>query len=135
MIKSIDYIGIVVRSTENAIAMFHDLFGFELSETLVASEQGFRSTPMIKGMAAVELIEPITSDGPIARFLEKRGEGLHHISLRVDDIDQEVRTLKTKGVQLIGEKPEQVTKTAKSIFIHPRSAGGILIELVQRNDV
>lgn len=135
MIKNIDHIGIVVRSTESAVTIFRDLFGFEVLESLVAAEQGFKSTLISKGMAKVELIEPITSDGPIARFLEKRGEGLHHISLLVDDVEQAVSSLRAKGVQLIGEEPEQVTETAKSIFIHPRSASGILFELVQRSDV
>jgi lactoylglutathione lyase/methylmalonyl-CoA/ethylmalonyl-CoA epimerase len=135
MIKNIDHIGIVVENTENTFGLFHSLFGFEVLESLVASEQGFKSTLISKGMTTIELIEPVTPDGPIARFLQKRGEGVHHISLLVDDMEQAVSSLRAKGVQMIGEKPEQVTKTAKSIFIHPRSTGGILFELVQRSDV
>jgi methylmalonyl-CoA epimerase len=135
MIKNIDHSGIVVKNTENTFGLFHSLFGFEVLESLVVSEQGFKSTLISKEMTIIELIEPITSDGPIARFLEKRGEGLHHISLQVDDVEQAISSLRAKGVQLIGEEPEQVTKTTKSIFIHPRSTSGILFELVQRSDV
>lgn len=132
MILRIDHIGVVVRRTEEAIAVLSNLFGFEASKPSNALEKGFTSTFISKGVVRIELIEPTASEGIIARFLEKRGEGLHHISFEVDDIDQETRSLKAKGAELLSEKPRQVTETARSVFIHPHSGKGVLIELVQR---
>lgn len=80
-----------------------------------------------------ELIEPVGPQGTIQKFVEKRGEGLHHISIQVSDIDEEVKRLQAIGVQFSSEKPMQVTDTTKVIFIHPRSIGGLLIELIQRS--
>ena len=133
MIKTIDHIGLIVRNTEEASKIFSNLFGFNVLESLEAPEQGFKSTFLTKEKANIELIEPIGSEGAIAEFLEKRGEGLHHISFQVDDIDQEARILKTKGALLLSEEPAQVTETSRSIFVHPHSAKGILIELVNRS--
>jgi methylmalonyl-CoA epimerase len=132
MIKMVDHVGFVVRNTEETVKIFSNLFGFSVLETLEAPEQGFRSTLISREMASIELIEPLSSEGAMARFLEKRGEGLHHISFRVDDIDQEVRALKAEGAQLLGDEPAQVTDTSRSIFIHPKSTAGVLIELVHR---
>jgi methylmalonyl-CoA/ethylmalonyl-CoA epimerase len=132
MIKMIDHIGFVVKNTEETVKILSNLLGFSVLETTEVPEQGFRSTLISKEKATIELIEPISSEGAIARFLEKRGEGFHHISFQVDNIDHEVKALRAEGAQLVSEEPEQVTKTARSIFIHPKSTAGILIELVNR---
>lgn len=132
MIKTLDHIGFVVRNTAETLKIFSSLFGFRVLELHEMTEQGFKSTLISKERATIEFIEPISSEGAIARFLEKKGEGLHHISFQVDNIDQQVRALKAEGVQFASEKPEQVTETSRSIFIHPKSTGGILIELIQR---
>ena len=79
------------------------------------------------------MLEPIGSEGGIAKFLETRGGGLHHISLQVDDIDKEIEQLKAKGVKLLGDKPAQPSEDSRVIFIHPSSVGGILIELMERS--
>ena len=78
------------------------------------------------------MIEPISSEGTIARVLEKRGGGLHHVSLEVDNIDEEIKSLRTKGAQLLSEKPIEATKEARVIFVHPNSTEGTLIELIER---
>lgn len=133
MIKAIDHIGFVVKSTEETTKIFSNTLGFSVLESIDVPEQGFKSTSISKEGATIELIEPTNPEGAIANFLEKKGEGLHHISLQVDDIEQQVAALKTEGVQFVSEKPMQVTDNAKSIFIHPKSTGGILTELVQRS--
>lgn len=132
MIKKINHVAIVGKSNEEMASLFTELFGFKVTEKLEAPEQGFKSTVISKEDATIELIEPIGPEGGIAKFLEKRGSGLHHVSLQVDDIDKEVELLKAKGVKLIGEKPQQPTEGSKVIFIHPSSTGGILIELTER---
>lgn len=132
MIKKIDHIGIVVRNTEELTAVLSNLFGFEVSESLAFPEEGFKSTLISKEETTIELIEPIGSKGIIQRFIEKRGWGLHHVSLRVDNLEQEMKSLKAKGVQLLNEKPQQITERSKIIFIHPSSIKGILVELIHR---
>jgi len=133
MIKKINHFAIVGKSNEEMESLFANLFGFEVAEKLEVPEQGFKSTLISKEDATIELIEPIGSEGGIARFLEKRGGGLHHVSLQVDDIDKEVEQLKAKGVKLLGEKPMQPSEGSRIIFIHPSSTGGILIELMERS--
>lgn len=133
MIKKINHVAIVGKSNEEMASLFTALFGFKVTEKLEAPEQGFKSTLISKEDATVELIEPIGSEGGIAKFLEKRGSGLHHVSFQVDDIDKEVELLKAKDVKLIGEKPQQPAEGIKVIFIHPGSTGGVLIELIERS--
>lgn len=133
MIKKINHVAMVGKSNEEMVSLFTTLFGFKVVETNEVPEEGFKSTMISKEDAAFELIEPIGSEGGIAKFLEKRGGGLHHVSLQVDDIDKEVAQLKAKGVKLIGEKPQQPSEGSKVIFIHPSSTGGILIELIEKS--
>jgi len=132
MIKKIDHIGIVVKNTEELVELFSRLFGFRVTESLTFPEQGFKSTLISQEGATIELIEPIGPTGIIQRFMEKRGPGLHHISLQVDNLEQEMKVLKAKGAQLLGEEPQQITESSKVIFAHPSSAGGILVELIYR---
>jgi len=132
MIKKIDHIGIVVKSTEEPVEVLSRLFGFRVTESLTFPEQGFKSTLISQEGATIELIEPIGPTGIIQRFMEKRGEGLHHISLQVDNLEQAMKMLKAKGVQLLSEEPQQITESSKVVFAHPSSVGGILIELVYR---
>ena len=133
MIKKINHFAIVGKSNQEMGSLFANLFGFEVTEQLEVPEQGFKSTLISKGDATIELLEPIGSEGGIAKFLETRGGGLHHISLQVDDIDKEIEQLKAKGVKLLGDKPAQPSEDSRVIFIHPSSVGGILIELMERS--
>ena len=132
MIKKIDHIGIVVKNTEELVEVLSRLFGFRVTESLTSPEQGFKSTFISQEGVTLELIEPIGPAGIIQRFIEKRGGGLHHISFQVDNLEQEMKVLKAKGVQLLGEEPQQVTESSKVVFAHPSSVGGILVELVYR---
>ena len=129
MITRIDHVGIVVKNTEEVLSAFSNLFGFKIFEKLETPE--FKSTLISKEDVTIELIEPISSEGTVAKFLE-RGGGLHHISLRVDDIDKEIKALKAKGARLLSEEPIEATKEARVMFVHPNSTKGTLIELIHR---
>jgi methylmalonyl-CoA epimerase len=134
MIEKFDHIGMVVQNTEETLAVLSRLFGFETVETLTQPEAGFKSMLISKSDVTLELIEPVGPQGTIQRFLEKKGGGLHHISIRVSNLEDEIKRLRAQGVQFVSKEPVQVTDTSKIIFIHPRSANGLLIELAQRDD-
>jgi methylmalonyl-CoA/ethylmalonyl-CoA epimerase len=132
MIKKFDHVGFVVKSTDEAVALFSNLFGFKIVEPGTLQEEEFKSTLISKEDVAIELIEPTGQKGIIQKFVEKHGGGLHHVSVQVDDLDGEIERLKAKGVQFVTEKPLQVD-ASRVTFVHPRSTGGLLIELVQRS--
>jgi methylmalonyl-CoA/ethylmalonyl-CoA epimerase len=133
MIGKFDHVGLAVTNTEETAALLFRLFGMKTAEVRTEAEAGFKSTLVSNGTAAFELIEPVGPQGMIQRFIEKRGGGLHHISLLVSDLDEEMTRLQALGVQFASDKPAQVTETTKVIFIHPRSTNGLLIELMQRS--
>jgi methylmalonyl-CoA epimerase len=133
MIEKYDHVGMVVANTEETLAVLSRLFGFQPAESLAFPEAGFKSTLISRSEVTLELIEPVGTQGIIQKFVEKRGGGLHHISIRVSSLEEEVKRLRAEGVQFMSEEPVPVTDDSKIIFIHPRSAGGLLIELVQRN--
>ena len=132
MIKRIDHIGIAVNNIDQALRVYADALGLQLTHT--DKEEGQKSIVAFlpAGESEVELVEPIGEDGPVARFLEKRGEGIHHICFEVDDIEAMLGQLKAHGVQLIDEEPYVGTGGKKIAFIHPKAAHGVLIELCQR---
>lgn len=132
MIKKFDHVGIVIKNTEEVVSLFSNLFGFKITEPRTFPEEGFRSTLISKEEVTIELIEPIGSEGIIQKFVEKHGGGLHHISIQVDDLEGEIKRLKTQGVKFVNEEPSRVSETSKIVFIHPRSTNGLLIELIQR---
>jgi len=133
MIRKFDHVGMVVQNTEKMVSLFSDLFGFEISESITFPEEGFKSTLISKEGVMIELIEPIGTEGIIQRFVQKQGWGLHHISIQVDNIENEMASLRAKGVQLVNEEPRKVKGTSnKTAFIHPHSTRGILIELIKR---
>ena len=133
MIKKLDHVGLVVQNTSENLALLSRLFGFEVAESRTEPEAGFKSTLVCKAGVTFELIEPVGPQGMIQRFVEKRGGGLHHISIQVDDLEAEMRRLKGLGVEFSSEEPAHVSDT-KVVFIHPRSTSGLLIELIQRPD-
>jgi methylmalonyl-CoA epimerase len=132
MIEKYDHVGMVVTNTEETLTVLSRLFGFKAVESLADPKAGFKSTLISKSEVTIELLEPVGTQGMIQRFIEKRGGGLHHISIRVSNLEEEMKRLRAAGVQFVSEEPVQVTDTSRNIFIHPRSASGLLIELVQR---
>ncbi len=132
MIARIDHIGIAVQNINDALAFFQDALGMKLER--VESEEGGRTQVAFLpgGASDVELVEPQDADSGLAKFLAKRGDGVHHICFEVDDIDAALARLTEKGAQLIDETPRVNAKGMRYAFIHPKSAHGVLIELYQR---
>ena len=132
MITRIDHIGIAVQSIEKALSFFQDALGVKLDR--VESEEGGRTRVAFLpvGTSDVELVEPQDTESGLGKFLNKRGEGVHHICFEVDDIDVALGRLRDKGAQLIDETPRQNAKGMRYAFVHPKSAHGVLIELYQK---
>jgi methylmalonyl-CoA epimerase len=128
----LDHIGIAVSSIEEALAFYRDALGLEIEPPEEVASQRVRAHFIPAGEAALELLEATADDSPIAKYLEKRGPGLHHITLRVDDIRAALDQLKARGVRLIDESPRPGAHGSLVAFIHPSSAHGVLVELKQR---
>jgi methylmalonyl-CoA/ethylmalonyl-CoA epimerase len=132
MIKKIDHVAMVVKDTQKSVTLFSNLFGFETVETRPDPEGGFKSTLISKAEVILELIEPTAPQGPIRNFVEKRGGGLHHISVQVTGLDDEMARLRTLGIQFVSNEPLQINEDTRLAFIHPRSTDGLMIELIER---
>lgn len=132
MIKKIDHIGIAVKSIEEAAKFYKGILGLEIKGIEVVEEQKVKTAFIPIGDSEVELLESTSDDGPIAKFIEKRGEGIQHIALQVDDIEKTLEELKQKGVKLIDEVPRYGAGGAKIAFVHPKTACGVLMELCER---
>jgi len=131
MVKKFDHVALAVKDAEEAVQSFSRLFGFEVTELHEDAAAGFKSIMISKGEMSLELLQPNSPDSMIQKFIEKRGGGLHHISVQVDDLNAEMTRLKGLGVQFVTEEPALVNG-CRVLFIHPRSTSGLLIELNQR---
>ena len=127
----LDHVGIAVRSLKLALETYKDQLGFELHEIVTIEEQGVKVAVLPCGESCIELLEPTRSDSPISRFLEKRGEGVHHLCFRVEEIDRKLDELKSSPIKLLNETPCLGLKDRKIAFLHPQSTHGVLIELVE----
>jgi methylmalonyl-CoA/ethylmalonyl-CoA epimerase len=128
----IDHIGIATRGIEDAITFYRDALGLDVIETEEVAEQKVRVAMLPIGESRIELLEATSGDSPITRFLEKRGPGIHHIAVRVDDIRAALAGLRQKGARLIDEEPRIGAGGCLVAFVHPSSTGGVLLELVQK---
>ena len=128
----LDHVGIAVRDLDEALAFYRDVLGLDVEPAEDVPSQGVRAHFVPAGAAALELLEATAPDSPIARFLQRRGPGLHHITLRVDDIDAAIARLKAKGARMIDESPRPGASGARVAFVHPASAHGVLVELRQQ---
>ena len=129
--KGLDHVAIAVKDLDQAIALYRDALGLELAEVEEVPEQQVRTAIFGHGMGRVELICPTVKDSGVAKFLEKRGEGLHHICIEVEDIEAAIAALRAKGAPLIDETPRPGAGGARVAFIHPKGSHGVLIELRQ----
>ena len=127
----LDHIGIAVADLDAALRFYRDALGLEVDPPEEVASQRVRAHFMPAGGAALELLEATAPDSPIANYLEKRGPGLHHITLRVDDIRGALAQLRARGVRLIDETPREGAHGSLVAFIHPASAHGVLVELKQ----
>lgn len=132
MITKVDHIGIAVKSIDEALKLYQDILGLKLVETEVVEEQKVKVAFLPVGDSEVELLESTTPDGPVAKFIEAKGEGIQHIAFRVKNIEEALADLKAKGVRLIDEKPRRGAGGAKIAFLHPKGTHGTLIELCER---
>ncbi|HVS82258.1 MAG TPA: methylmalonyl-CoA epimerase [Pyrinomonadaceae bacterium] len=130
----IDHIGIATNGIEDAAVWWREALGLDFGETEEVAEQKVRVAMLPLGESSIELLEPTSADSPISKFLDKRGPGIHHIAVRVDDIQAALAKMKEKGARLIDEQPRMGAGGCLVAFVHPSSTGGVLLELVQNPD-
>ena len=127
----IDHIGIATNGIDAAARWWREVLGLDFGETEDVPEQNVRVAKLPLGESSIELLEPISADSPISKFLDKRGPGIHHVAVRVDDIRAALAEMKAKGARLIDEQPRTGAGGCLVAFVHPSSTGGVLLELVQ----
>ncbi|EOD01129.1 methylmalonyl-CoA epimerase [Caldisalinibacter kiritimatiensis] len=132
MVKKVDHIGIAVKDLEETLKFYKDVLGMELEGTEIVEEQKVKVAFLPIGDTEIELLESTDKEGPIARYIEKRGEGIQHIAYRVDDIEKAIEEMKAKGIRMIDEKPRYGAGGARIAFLHPKSTHGVLVELCER---
>jgi len=134
VVRKVDHIGVAVSNLEEALKIYTEVLGLKLHGTEVVEEQKVRVAFMPVGDTEIELLESTDPEGPIAKFIEKRGEGIQHIAFRVDDIEEALEQMRQKGVRLIDEKPRYGAGGARIAFLHPKATGGVLVELCEREE-
>ena len=127
----IEHIGIATHKIDDALVFWRDALGLSVLDTEEVAEQGVRVAMLPLGEPRVELLEPTSESSPVAKFLEKRGPGIHHIAVRVDDIRATLAHLKQQGMRLIDDAPRVGAGGCLVAFVHPAAAGGVLLELVE----
>ncbi|KYC45272.1 MAG: putative lyase [Candidatus Methanofastidiosum methylothiophilum] len=132
MIKKIDHIGIAVNNLEESLSFYEEALGLKVENIEEVSEQKVKVGFLDIGGVHLELLESTSPDGPVAKFIEKRGEGIHHIAILVDDIEKSIAVMKEKQVKLIDEIPRKGAGGSKMAFVHPKSTHGILLELYEK---
>ena len=130
-VKRIDHVGIAIADVAAAQRVYEDILGLKLTREEVVEDQGVRTLFYPIAGVKLELLESTTPDGPIAKFLEKRGAGLQHVAVEVDDIESAIAELKAKGVRMIDETPRRGVENTRIAFIHPKDTHGVLLELVE----
>lgn len=131
MIRKIDHIGIAVSSLEAHIPFYKDVLKLEYRGTEIVADQKVRLAVFRVGEVNLELLEPTAPDSPIAGFIEKRGEGVHHLAYQVDEIEAQIQSLKAAGIEMLDQKPRAGAHGSRIAFLHPKSSGRILTELTQ----
>jgi methylmalonyl-CoA/ethylmalonyl-CoA epimerase len=134
MIKKIDHIAIAVKNLAEEITRYRDVLGLEYLGSEVVAEQKVTVAFFKINDVLIELIEPTGPDSPISAFIEKKGGGLHHLALEVDDIHEEIKQLQEKNVQMLNPEPKTGAHNAQIAFAHPKSFSGVLYELKQKGD-
>jgi methylmalonyl-CoA/ethylmalonyl-CoA epimerase len=133
MYVGVEHVGIAVKNLDEAVRIYRDILGFKLEGIQVLAERKLRIALFSTGGATqIELLEPLDKDGAIAKFLETRGEGIHHFAVQTDNIETALADFKKSGVELIDEKPRAGAEGKLVAFVHPRSTKGVLLELVKK---
>ncbi|MDI9472913.1 MAG: methylmalonyl-CoA epimerase [Tissierellia bacterium] len=131
-ILKLDHIGIAVKDLDEALPFWRDVMGLEPAGTEIVEEQKVKVAFLPVGDTEIELLESTDDSGPIARFIEKNGEGVQHLAFRVDDIEEGIAYMKAQGMRMIDEKPRYGAGGAKIAFVHPKSSKGVLVEISER---
>lgn len=132
-IVKIDHLGIAVNDMDGGKTFWTDVLGLKFEGEEVVEEQKVKTAFLPVGESEVELLESTAPDGPVAKFIEKRGQGFQHVAFRVADIDAALEELKAKNIQLIDETPRRGAGGARIAFLHPKATGGVLVELCERS--
>jgi len=130
----IDHIGIAVNSISDAVKVYEQAMGLQVAGYDEVDDQGVRVAMLHIGEGGIELLEPTRPDSPIEKFMSKRGEGIHHIAVRVDDIEEALERVKASGVRVIDSAPRRGAYNTRVAFIHPSSTHGVLLELVEHGE-
>ena len=133
MVLKLDHIGIAVSNLEESLKLYMDVLGMKLHGTETVEEQKVKVAFLPLGDTELELLESTAPDGPIAKFIEAKGQGIQHLAFKVENIEKALEELKAKGMRLIDEKPRYGAGGAKIAFMHPKSTNGVLVELCQRD--
>jgi len=131
LLEKIYHLGYAVENIQAATRFYEEHFGVRVAEPEEVEEQGIVATMFEVGESMIELVQPTRPDSPVRKFLEKRGEGFHHVAFKVDDLEAALRDLKENGVELIDEEPRIGAGGTRMAFLHPRGAHGVLTELVE----
>jgi len=131
MITELEHVGVAVNKIDEALQVFENILGLKLERTRTVEEQKLKIAFLKVGQTKIELLEPTDKESTVAKFLEKRGEGIHHIAFRVTGIEDMLQRLKAGGIILIDEKPRKGVECSKIAFLHPKSTKNVLIELCE----
>lgn len=135
MFKKIDHIGVAVNNLEESLHIFKDVLGMKCSGEEEVKEQNVKVAFLPVGESEIELLESTSPDGNIAKYIEKKGEGIHHIAFEVEDLDVMLKNLQKKGVRSIDKEPRYGAGGARIAFLHPKSTNGILVELCEHKSL
>ena len=131
MFERIDHIGVAVEDLDAAIALYGGRLDLELVHRETVESQGVEAVLLEIGEGHVELLRPLSEDTPVGKFIAKRGAGLHHVAYQTDDIDSALQALRDAGLQLIDKEPRRGIRNSRVAFLHPKSTGGVLTEIVE----
>jgi methylmalonyl-CoA/ethylmalonyl-CoA epimerase len=133
VLENLYHVAVAVRNLEEVEKLYETALGLKVEHREIVEEQGVKTSMLVpsRGGTAIELLEPVDNHSPISKFLDKRGEGIHHICFAVDDIEAALERLKQEGVRLIDETPRPGAYNSKVAFIHPKAVKGVLIELAE----
>ena len=131
----IDHIGVAVEALDVAIALHEEAYGMEVVHRETVAEQGVEAILLEVGEGHIELIKPLSDDTGVAKFIARHGEGMHHVAYQVDDIDAALERVREAGLRLIDEKPRTGIRNSRVAFLHPKSTGGVLTEIVEPAEV
>ncbi|UCC33518.1 MAG: methylmalonyl-CoA epimerase [Candidatus Bathyarchaeota archaeon] len=132
MIKELSHIGIAVKDLDEALEIYEGVFGLEVEKIQIVEEQKVKIAFLHAGETQIELLEPTEEEGAVARFIEKRGEGVHHLAFAVDDIEAALQKIRDQGIAVVNEKPRIGAEGFKIAFLHPKSTKNVLVELCEK---